>query len=80
MPSTRTVHDTVCVGMKISSLSQLQDSLEDLKYDAEDEASRLQNADIAQVAMGIARRQVLYEMSLSVAAKLLSMSLLDFIK
>lgn len=69
----------VSVGIKISSLSQIKGSLDNLKFDVEEETGRLQSADLAQVAMDIAQRQVLYEMSLSIAAKLLSISLLDFI-
>jgi flagellin-like hook-associated protein FlgL len=61
-------------------LGNLEDSLKNLKYDAEDETTRLQEADIAQVAIDISRREVLYEMSLSVAARLMSMSLLDFLE
>jgi flagellar hook-associated protein 3 FlgL len=74
------VSNSSSVGTKIGSLNQLAQSLTELKYDAEDETSRLQDADIAQVSMELARRQVLYEMTLSVAAKMLSMSLLDFIE
>ncbi|GAG40756.1 unnamed protein product, partial [marine sediment metagenome] len=45
----------------------------------EDEATRLQQADIAQIAIDLSRREVLYQMSLAVAAKLMSLSLLDYI-
>jgi flagellar hook-associated protein 3 len=67
------------VGSEIEFLDDLTDSLKNRKYNAEDEATRLQEADIAQIAIDLARREVLYQMSLSVAAKLMSMSLLDFI-
>jgi predicted HTH domain antitoxin len=40
----------------------------------------LEEADIAQIAIDLTRREVLYEMSLSMAARLLSMSLLDFLR
>jgi flagellin-like hook-associated protein FlgL len=68
------------MGMKIGFLSKLENSLKDREYNAEDETVRLQEADIAQVAIDLSRREVLYEMSLSVAAKLMSMSLLDFLQ
>ncbi|NIP26138.1 MAG: flagellar hook-associated protein 3 [Phycisphaerae bacterium] len=74
------VQNQVSIGTKIGFLGNLEDSLKNLKYDAEDETTRLQEADIAQVAIDISRREVLYEMSLSVAARLMSMSLLDFLK
>jgi flagellar hook-associated protein 3 FlgL len=70
----------ISVGSRIGFLSSLQDSLENRKYDTKDEVTRLQEADVAQVAIDLSRRQVLYEMSLSVAGKLMSLSLLDFIE
>ncbi len=74
------VQTEVSVGSRIGFLDNLKDTLKNMKYDTEDETTRLQEADIAQVAIDISRREVLYQMSLSVAAKLLSMSLLDFIR
>jgi flagellar hook-associated protein 3 len=74
------VRTQVSIGSKIGFLGNLEDSLKNLKYNTEDETTRLQEADIAQVAIDISRREVLYEMSLSVAARLMSMSLLDFLK
>ncbi|MHC4417464.1 MAG: flagellar hook-associated protein FlgL [Planctomycetota bacterium] len=70
----------VSIGSKIGFISDLKTSLENIKFDTADEATILQEADIAQVAIDISRREVLYQMSLSVAGKLMSMSLLDFIK
>ncbi len=75
----RLVQNQVTIGSKIGFLSNLEDSLTSLKYNSEDETTRLQEADIAQVAIDISRREVLYEMSLSVAARLMSLSLLDFL-
>jgi flagellar hook-associated protein 3 FlgL len=69
----------VSVGSKIGFLDDVQHNLEDLQYNTEYEATRLQEADIAQIAIDLSRREVLYQMSLSVAAKLMSMSILDFI-
>jgi len=74
------VQTEVSVGSKIGFLDNLKDTLNNLKYNTEDEATSLQEADIAQVAMDLSRREILYQMSLSVAGKLMSMSLLDFIK
>ena len=70
----------VSVGSKIGFLDDLNYNLKDIKYNTENEATRLQEADIAQIAIDLSRREVLYQMSLSVAAKLMSMSLLDFIE
>ncbi|MHC4482154.1 MAG: flagellar hook-associated protein FlgL [Planctomycetota bacterium] len=74
------VQAEVRTGMKIQFLDNLKDSLENLKYNAEDEATRLEEADIAQVAIDLSRHEVLYQMSLSVAARIMSMSLLDFLR
>jgi len=73
------VQAEVSVGSKIGFLDNLKDSLTALKYDAEDESTLLQEADIAQIAIDLSRREVLYQMSLSIAGKLMSLSLLDFL-
>jgi len=71
---------TVNLGTKIGFLETIKNNLEDMKFGVQDEATLLQEADIAQVAIDISRRQALYEMSLSVAGRLMSVSLLDFIR
>lgn len=73
------LQSSVSMGSKIGFLDDLKDSLNNRKYDTEDEVTRLQQADIAQIAIDLSRREVLYQMSLAVAAKLMSLSLLDFI-
>jgi flagellar hook-associated protein 3 FlgL len=73
------VKTQVSIGSKIGFLDDLQHNLQDLQYSTEDETTRLQEADIAQVAIDLSSREVLYQMSLAVAGKLMSMSLLDFI-
>jgi len=70
---------SVSVGWRIGFLEDLKGTVENVKFGTEDETTALQEADIAQIAIDISRRQVLYQMSLSVAGKLMSMSLLDFI-
>jgi len=74
------VQAEVSVGSRIGFLDKLKDSLNKLKYNAEDEATLIQEADIAQIAVDLSRREVLYQMSLSVAGKLMSVSLLDFLR
>jgi len=74
------VQTEVSVGSKIGFLDNLKDSLNNLKYNAEDESTRLQEADIAQIAIDLSRQEILYQMSLSVAGRLMSMSLLDFLR
>ncbi|MBN2183265.1 MAG: flagellar hook-associated protein FlgL [Sedimentisphaerales bacterium] len=69
----------VSLGYKINFLDNLGDNLTDLKYDADDEVTRLQEADVTQLAIDLARLEILYQMSLSVAGQLMSMSLLDYV-
>jgi len=73
------VQKSVTLGSKIGFLDDLKGSLQSLKYNTEDEATLLQEADIAQIVIDLSRREVLYQMSLSIAAKVMSISLLDFI-
>ncbi len=67
------------VGGRLSTLQSLKNSMEDMKLGTEEDISSRQDADITQVAIDLARHEVLYQMSLSVAAKMFSMSLMDFI-
>ena len=69
----------VSIGSRIGFLDDLQHSMKNIQYNTEDETTRLQEADIAQIAIDLTRREVLYQISLSVAAKLMSMSLLNYI-
>lgn len=70
----------VSTGSKIRFLDTLNDNLENMEFDTQDETTRSQEADIAQIAIDLARREVLYQMSLSVAGTLMSTSLLDYIR
>jgi len=71
---------SVSIGSRIGFLEDLKQTVERIKFGAEDEATMLQEADITQIAIDISKHDVLYQMSLSVAGRLVSMSLLDFIK
>jgi flagellin-like hook-associated protein FlgL len=70
----------VSIGSRIGFLDDLRDNVENIEFHAEDETTRLVEADIAQIAIDLSRREVLYQMSLSVAARVMSVSLLDFIR
>lgn len=76
----RLVQADVSTGSKIGFLDTLNANLGNMQFDTEDETTRLQEADIAQISIDLARREVLYQMSLSVAGKLMSTSLLDFLR
>jgi len=70
----------VSIGSRIGLLYDLNDNIQNVEFYAEDETTRLLEADIAQIAIDLSRREVLYQMSLSVAAKVMSVSLLDFLR
>jgi len=67
------------VGGRQGALASLRTSMDDMKTNADTEGAKIENADVVQIAMDLARTQTLYQMSLSIAGKLLSTSLLDFI-
>jgi flagellin-like hook-associated protein FlgL len=73
------VQANVSTGSQVGFLTTLKQNLEDMKFDTQDQTTSLQQSDTAQIAIDLARQQVLYQMSLSVAGKLMSTSLLDFI-
>ena len=70
----------VSTGSKVGFLTTLKDTLDNMRFDTQDETTRLQEADIAQISIDLSRRELFYQMSLSVAAKLMSMSLLDYLR
>ncbi len=74
------VEAAVPIGSRIGFLDDLNDTILNIEFYAEDEATRLVEADIAQIAIDLSRREVLYQMSLSIAAKVMSVSLLDFLR
>ncbi len=78
--NNRLLQNSVSVGSKIGFLDNLKESLTTLNYNTEDEVMRLEEADLTQIAIDLSRRELLYEMSLSVAARVMSLSLLDFIR
>ena len=67
------------LGSKSSFLDNLKTSLDSLNTTSSDEVDSIKQADVAQVSIDLSRYQNLYQMSLSMAAKLLSTSLLDYI-
>jgi len=74
------VKSSVLAGSKINGLTSLKDGLQRISDTAVDRTAQLQDADVAQVAIDLSKYQLLYEMSMSVAAKTLSKSLLDYIE
>jgi flagellin-like hook-associated protein FlgL len=68
------------VGGRQQTLSNLSDSIEETKISTEDDISQIQDADIAQISIDLARYDVLYQMSLAITSKMFSLSFLDFMK
>ena len=66
------------VGSKQAFLDDIATGLDRRKFETASESSRLEESDIAQIAVDLSRREVLYQMSLSVAGRLLSLSLMDY--
>ncbi|MBL7133820.1 MAG: flagellar hook-associated protein FlgL [Phycisphaerae bacterium] len=68
------------VGARLQAMDSLRASLDDIRFATKTEADSTQEADIIAVATELSRTQTLYEMTLAASAKLLSMSLLDFLR
>jgi flagellar hook-associated protein 3 FlgL len=75
----RLAEKSVSIGSKVGFLQSLNDTLGNIKSSTEDETATLQQADVSQLALDLSRSQVLYQMSLAVASKLMSLSLLNFL-
>jgi flagellar hook-associated protein 3 FlgL len=74
------VQANITTGSEIGFLNTLKQNLENVQFDTQDQTARLQQADVAQISIDLAREQTLYQMSLAVAGKLMTTSLLDFIQ
>jgi flagellar hook-associated protein 3 len=72
------VEADVSVGSKVGFLQTLSDTLDTIKSNVEDQTTTQQEADAAELAIELSEHQTLYQMSLSVANAVLSMSLWDF--
>jgi flagellar hook-associated protein 3 FlgL len=75
----RVTQGMTSLGARLEALDTLGTSLENIRASADDQAGELENADIAQVATDLARTQTLYEMTLATTARLMALSLLDYI-
>lgn len=66
-------------GGKIQAMETLRTTQENIMAEADEQADLLEDADIAIVASQLARTQALYQMTLTVSGKLLSLNLMDFL-
>jgi flagellar hook-associated protein 3 len=64
-------------GAQIQAMSSLKDTLTSRQSGVTQQADGTQSVDIIELATDLARRQVLYQMALTTATKLMSMSLFD---
>jgi flagellar hook-associated protein 3 len=67
------------VGGRLGAIDTLRSTLDNLKYNTETEALSIQQADVTELAVELARCETLYQLVLQVAGKSLSLSLLDYI-
>jgi hypothetical protein len=74
------IQSDVSTGSKVGFLTALQDTLENMQFDTRRTRPRGSRRPILPRFPSTFRdREILYQMSLSVAAKLMGMSLLDYI-
>ena len=78
--TSRVTQQLTSVGARLQAMDSLKTSLDDIHFATMLEANSTQEADIVLVATELSRTQTLYEMTLVTASRLLSMSLLDFMK
>lgn len=67
------------VGGRLGAVDTLRNTLDNLKYNTNAEATAIQQADVTELAVELARCETLYDMVLQVAGKTLSLSLLDYL-
>ncbi|MBI5724429.1 MAG: flagellar hook-associated protein FlgL [Planctomycetes bacterium] len=66
-------------GGQIQAMDTLDGRLDELKINYQSDQDKLESADISLLAADLARSQTLYQMTLAATAKLVSMSLLDYL-
>lgn len=71
--------NATAVGGRLQAISTLRSSVADIKAGVDMRRADLQDADIVQLATDLARTQAFYEMVLAASAKVLRISLLDFL-
>ena len=67
------------IGGRNGSLDTLKDALSEQDLQVQEERSRIEDADIAQLSIDLAEREVLYQMTMQVTSKLFNLSILDYI-
>jgi len=70
---------TALLGGRMQALDRLQANLTATAGTAKSQADKIQDADAIELSMQLSRAQTLYEFTLASSAKLLQLSLLDYI-
>jgi flagellar hook-associated protein 3 FlgL len=78
LSSDITLTSTV-IGSRLQALDTLKTNITNSQASVQSVHDSLQDADITQVAIDLSREQTLYELTLSAASKLMSLSLMDYI-
>ena len=73
------LRNLTAVGSRLQALDMLSEGLETVAANADMEASALGDADIAELSIDMAETQAFYQMTLMSVAKMLSLSLIDFL-
>ena len=73
------VQRSTMIGGRLGSLEKVEETLDEMKFLAENEASATEEADIVELTTDLARTQTLYQLSLMATSKALSTTLMDFI-
>lgn len=76
---SQVTRSTTAMGGRLQALSTLSTTQDNTKNTISDQADSIQQADISQVAIDLTRNQNLYQMTLSTASKLMSLSLMDYL-
>ncbi|MCD4823808.1 MAG: flagellar hook-associated protein FlgL [Phycisphaerae bacterium] len=74
------VQRSTIIGGRLGGLDSLRSTLDNLKYHAGAKADAIEQADIVDVATDLARTETLYNMSLLATSKVISMTLLDYMR
>lgn len=76
--STGVTKALTSAGGRMQALDTLKTSMDTISGTATDQATQLQQADVASLAIDLSRTQTLYQMTLASTSKLLSLSMLDY--
>ena len=85
LPAMEQVHQSVTthltvVGGRVQAMDMLSGTIDELNFQAKSQESGLRDADVAELASELTKAETFYQMSLAAAAKLMNMSLLDYIR